>query len=165
MAQTSSSFTSGNKIAEQFLDNPALEITDRLAVIHNSGKRAWELYINTGWNHKPQSLSVDNKSGEFTVGNIIQEYTTDAVKMNLYTSRILRFGKVNVNAGIFTDIDAENVSSELKGAGLPEGYPGRNDFLFGKLDAGIQLGFVYTLRNFHFELTLPVSYDLQWLDD
>lgn len=53
VAQTSSSFTSGNKIAGQFLDNPALEITDRLAVIHNSGKRAWELYINTGWNHKP----------------------------------------------------------------------------------------------------------------
>lgn len=165
LAQTSSSFTSSNKFANQFLDNPLFEITDRLAVVRNTGKHAWEVYINTGWNHKPQSLSVDNKSGESTAGNIIQEYTTDAVKMNLYTSRILRFGKVNVNAGIFTDIDAENVSSELKGTDMPEGYSGRNDFLFGKMDAGIQLGFVYTLRNFHFELTLPVSYDLQWLDD
>lgn len=93
-AITSSSFTSGATTVDQHLDNPSIEITDRLSFIKNTGKHSWEMYLSAGWNHKPQSLSVAGDINDLAQGdNLIQNYTTDAVLANLFTSRSLLINK------------------------------------------------------------------------
>lgn len=165
-ASTSSSFTSGASSVDQHLANPALEITDRLALIKKSGKRAWDMYLSTGWNHRPQSLSVANGMTEpGQSGNIIQNYTTDAALAHLFSSQSMMIGNVRIYAGIFADFDLENVRSELEGMQIADIVPVQNDFLFGKLDIGIQPKISYLLQEFYMELSLPLSYNRQWLDD
>lgn len=165
-AITTGSFTSGKTTVDQNLDNPAIEITDRLSFIKNSGKHAWEIYLSAGWNHKPQSLSVETGTDEASQSsNLIQNYTTDAVLANLFTSRSLQVNKVRLYTGIFTEFNMENVKSELDGIQLTDKDLTQNDFLFGKLNVGIQPKISYPIGNFYAELTLSASYNLQWLND
>lgn len=165
-AITTSNFTSGPTIVDQHLDNPSIEITDRLSFIKNNGKHSWEMYLYTGWNHKPQSLSVAGGINDMIQGdNLIQNYITDAVLANLFTSRSLLINKVRLYTGIFTGFNMENVRSELDGMQLIDKDLTQNDFLFGKFDIGIQPKISYPIGNFYAELTLPVSYNLQWLND
>lgn len=166
-AITTSNFTSGPTIVDQHLDNPSIEITDRLSFIKNNGKHSWEMYLSAGWNHKPQSLSVAGDINDnFTQGdNLIQNYTTDAVLANLFTSRSLLINKVRLYTGIFTGFNMENMRSELDGMQLIDKDLTQNDFLFGKFDIGIQPKISYPIGNLYAELTLSASYNLQWLND
>ena len=165
-AATSSSFTTGVTAADQHLDNPTLELIDRLNLIRKSGKRAWEFYFTTGWNHRPQSLSVNRGKEESSVNsNLIQNYTTDAALAYLFSSHSLMIDKVRLYTGLFADFDLENVRSELSGMELIDKNSAQNDFLFGKLDMGIQPKLSYLFRQLYMELTLPLSYNRQWLGD
>ncbi len=163
-AITTSSFTSGKTIVDQHLDNPAIEITDRLSFIKNGGKHAWEMYLSAGWNHKPQTLSVEMDEASQS-SNPIQEYTTDAILANLFTSRSLQVDKVRLYTGIFTEFNMENVKSELDGIQLADRDLMQNDFLFGKFNIGVQPKISYPTGNFYGELTLSAYYNLQWLND
>lgn len=163
---TSSSFTSGTTTVDQHLDNPTLEIKDRLSLVRKSGKRAWEIYLSTGWNHRPQSLSVAKNPDEVTKSdNLIQNYTIDAALANLYTTHSLMINKVRLYTGIFADFNLENIRSNLDGIQLTDRGLAQNDFLFGKLNMGVQPKISYGLRQFYMELTIPLYYDRQWLDD
>ena len=165
-AATSSSFTTGVTAADQHLDNPTLELIDRLNLIKKSGKRAWEFYLTTGWNHRPQSLSVDRGKDESSLNsNLIQNYTTDAALAHLFSSHSLMIDKVRLYTGLFADFDLENVRSELSGMELTDKNSVQNDFLFGKLDMGVQPKLSYLFRQLYMELTLPLSYNRQWLGD
>lgn len=165
-AITTGSFTSGKTIVDQHLDNPAIEITDRLSFIRNSGKHAWEMYLSAGWNHKTQSLSVEMGTDEASQrSNPIQNYTTDAVLANLFTYRSLQVNKVRLYTGIFTEFNMENVRSELDGIQLTDKDLINNDFLFGKLNVGIQPKVSYPIGNFYTEVSLSAYYNLQWLND
>ena len=165
-AITTSSFTSGKTVVDQHLDNPSIELSDKLSFIKNTGKHAWEVYFSAGWNHKPQSLSVGGDINDLTQNeNLIQNYTTDAALANLFTSRILLINKVRLHTGIFTGFNMENVRSELDGMHLPDKDLTQNDFLFGKYNIGIQPKITYPIGNFYAELNLSASYNLQWLKD
>ncbi len=165
-AATSGSFTSATSSVHQHLDNPALQITDRLSFISNQGKRAWEFYLTSGWNHRPQSLAVvSDTPGSASAGSLVQNYTTDALMAHLYTSGSFMIDQVPVYTGLFANFDSENVSSELDGLHIPDIDDTLNDFFFGKLDMGVQSKLSYLLRPFYVELTLPLSYNRQWLDD
>ena len=59
----------------------------------------------------------------------------------------------------------ENVRSELDGMKLTDKDLTQNDFLFGKLNVGIQPKISYPIGDFYAELTLSASYNLQWLND
>lgn len=165
-AITTSSFTSGETMVNQHLDNPSIELTDRLSFIKNNGKHAWEMYLSAGWNHKPQSLSVGGDINTLTPSeNLIQNYTTDAALANLFTSRSLLINKVRLYTGIFTVFNMENVRSELEGMQLLDKDLTQNDYLFGKFNIGIQPKVSYPIGDFYAELNISASYNLQWLND
>lgn len=165
-AITTSSFTSGKTMVNQHLDNPSIELSDKLNFIKNNGKHAWEMYLSAGWNHKPQTLSVGGDINDLTQSeNLIQNYTTDAALANLFTSRSLMINKVRLYTGIFTGFNMENVRSELDGIQLLDKDLTQNDFLFGKFNIGIQPKISYPMGNFYAELNLSASYNLQWLKD
>ena len=165
-AITTSSFTSGETMVDQHLDNPSIELTDRLSFIKNNGKHAWEMYFSAGWNHKPQSLSVGGDINALTPSeNLIQNYTTDAALANLFTSRSLLINKVSLYTGFFTGFNMENVRSEIDGMQLIDNDLTQNDYLFGKFNIGIQPKVSYPIGDFYAELNLSASYNLQWLND
>ncbi|MDE5572688.1 MAG: outer membrane beta-barrel family protein [Muribaculaceae bacterium] len=165
-AITTSSFTSGKTMVDQHLDNPSIELSDKLNFIKNNGKHAWEMYLSAGWNHKPQTLSVGGDINDLTQSeNLIQNYTTDAALANLFTSRSLLINKVRLYTGIFTGFNMENVRSELDGMQLLDKDLMQNDFLFGKFNIGIQPKVSYPIGNFYAELNLSATYNLQWLKD
>ncbi|MBD5198847.1 MAG: TonB-dependent receptor [Bacteroidales bacterium] len=165
-AITTSSFTSGETMVDQHLDNPSIELTDRLSFIKNNGKHAWEMYFSAGWNHKPQSLSVGGDINALTPSeNLIQNYTTDAALANLFTSRSLLINKVSLYTGFFTGFNIENVRSEIDGMQLIDNDLTQNDYLFGKFNIGIQPKVSYPIGDFYAELNLSASYNLQWLND
>lgn len=165
-AATSGSFTSATTTVDQHLDNPTLEITDRVSLVRKSGKRAWEIYLSTGWNHRPQSLSVAKNSDAVSKSeNLVQNYKIDAALANLFTTHSLMINKVRLYTGIFADINVENIRSELDGMQLTDRSLAQNDFLFGKLNMGVQPKISYGLRQFYMELTIPLYYERQWLDE
>ena len=166
IANTSSSFTSGKTIVNQHLDNPITELTDKLHFVKRNGKHAWEMFLSAGWNHKPQTLSVGEDINNLTKSdNIIQEYTSDAVMARIYTTKSVGINKVRIYTGFYTNFDLENVKSDLDGMQLLDKDLTQNDFLFGKLDICVQPKIEYLIGDLYVELTLPISYNRQWLND
>lgn len=166
IANTSSSFISGETMVDQHLDNPSIELADRLSFIKNNGKHVWEMYFSAGWNHKPQTLSVGEDINNLTQSdNLLQEYTSDAVMARIYTTKSVGINKVRIYTGFYTNFDLENVKSDLDGMQLLDKDLTQNDFLFGKLDIGVQPKIEYLIGDLYVELTLPISYNRQWLND
>lgn len=163
---TSSNFTVSTNKVKQFLDNPMFEISDGITIIKNSGSRAWNITAKGGWNHRPQALHigpyVDSLTTDWTN---IQKYTTDDIKFNFFTSQIFSIKNLNINMDVFGDVDIENVKSELSGFNALDSISNSNNYLFGKIEAGIGPQLNYTLKDWHTRLTLYTSYMHQWLND
>jgi len=164
IALTSSSFSNGTESALQHLDNPSFEISDRLTIIKNTGEHAWDIRVSGGWKHRPQSLSVElDKNESEQDAHRLQNYTTDNVKALFFTSQSIRIKRVWLHAGVFSDLNIEQIRSDLDGINFAEGYPTLNDFLYGNLVTGIQPMMSYSLSRFNLEFTLPIAYNRQWI--
>ena len=165
---TSASFIDNTTDVNQHLDNPSFRISDRFSLITNSEYRSWNIDMNIGWNHRPQSLSVKPASifGEDVTGDeVSQTYTTDDFRAEVQTGLSHRFGKLIFDAFIFGNIDIENVSSELDGFMSSAMSNTSNGYTFGKGELGIELRIGYSLGDFYLELRIPVGYNGQWLRD
>lgn len=74
-------------------------------------------------------------------------------------------GKVKLYGTVFGDVDVERVTSALHGFS-PEALGNTaNDYTFGKGTVGLEPQLSYTAGDAYFELTLPLSYNGQWLRD
>lgn len=165
LSQTSASFTEGETDVDQFLDNPAFTIDDKVSIIINSGRRAWELSLRAGWNHRPQTLTVGHASapGQTETGNEArQEYTTDDFLANVWTGMYYSLGNVKLNLLATGNVDVETVTSELNSPGITNNA---NDYTFGKGDVGIEPRASYNIGESYIEIAMPVNYNTQWLRD
>lgn len=160
-------FSDINQAVNQHLDNPAFTISDKADLIINSGANAWNVSFGAGWNHRPQKLrvsptSIFSEKAEFDI--VTQNYTSDDFRGQVETGYFIRFGNLTINTFIFGNIDAESVKSNLYGFEMPDFYT-VNRYLFGKAEGGGEARIGYPISNSYFELTLPISYNAQWLRD
>lgn len=165
---TSASFMDRETAVDQFLDNPSFTIDDRLSIIANTDSHAMKFNIGAGWNHRPQTLTVSPTSifGISTTGEeVTQDYTTDDFRGEFQTGLMYSLGKVKLYGTVFGDVDVERVTSALHGFS-PEALGNTaNDYTFGKGTVGLEPQLSYTAGDAYFELTLPLSYNGQWLRD
>lgn len=160
-------FSDINQIVNQHLDNPAFSISDKTDLIINSGANAWNVVFEAGLNHRPQKLSVGPASifSESTNADIVsQNYTSDDFRAQAETGYFMRFGEFTVNTFVFGNVDIESVKSELDGFDVSE-FNTVNGYSFGKAEGGGEARIGYPKSNSYFELTLPISYNGQWLRD
>lgn len=158
-------FSDVNQIVDQHLDNPAFSISDKADMIINSGNNAWNVSFGAGWNHRPQKLSVspasifpDNSESDV----VSQNYTSDDFRGQAETGCFVRFGGLTINTFIFGNVDIESVRSDLEGF-VSTDFNTHNRYSFGKAEGGGEARIGYPISNSYFELTLPLSYNGQWL--
>ncbi|MDE6437207.1 MAG: carboxypeptidase-like regulatory domain-containing protein [Muribaculaceae bacterium] len=167
-ALTSSSFMTGSESVGQILRNPSFMIDDRISLISNSGSRSWQLDFAVGWNHRPQTLTVAPASifGQEDTEDVKQDYTTDDFRVKASTGAGYRFEKFYLNLLAFGNVDIESVASLMEGLSFEAPALTDNKYTFGKGQVGIEPRISYYVNNdFYVELMLPISYDLQWLND
>lgn len=161
ISEVATSFSDETQTVNQDLDNPSFSISDKAHLVINSGSNAWDLSVGAGWNHKPQVLAVccnpDNVDA-------MQTYTSDNIKGEARTGYFLKIRKLTVNISAFGVVDIEAVSSALNDTRIIDLLT-TNKFRFGKADCGVEARIGYPINNSYFELTLPVSYNAQWLND
>lgn len=165
---TSTSFMDNTTDVNQHLDNPSFCISDRFSLITNNESRSWNIDMNIGWNHRPQSLSVKPASifGEGVLGEeVSQAYTTDDFRAQVQTGLSHRFGKLIFDTFIFGNIDIEKVSSELDGFKSSALDNTSNGYVFGKGELGIEPRIGYSIGELYLEFRIPVGYNGQWLRD
>ena len=155
------------QVVNQHLNNPSFSISDKANLIINSGGSAWNVSFGAGWNHCPQKLSVSPASifSEIPENDIVtQNYTSDDFRGQAETGYFIRFGELTVNTFIFGNVDLESVKSNLNGFDTSDFYT-VNRYTFGKVEGGGEARVGYPISNSYFEVTLPLSYNGQWLSD
>ncbi len=162
-------FSNINQIVDQHLDNPAFTISDKADLIINSGNNAWNVSFGAGWNHRPQKLSVSLSPTSIFPDNaesdiVSQNYTSDDFHGQAETGYFMRFGGLTINTFIFGNIDVESVKSDLEGF-VSSDFNTVNRYSFGKVEGGGEARIGYPVGNSYFEVTLPLSYNGQWLRD
>lgn len=165
---TSASFMDRETAVDQFLDNPSFTIDDRLSIIVNTDSHAMNFNMGAGWNHRPQTLTVSPTSifGISTTGEeVTQDYTTDDFRGEFQTGLMYNLGKVKLYGTVFGDVDVETVTSALHGFSPESLGNTANDYTFGKGTVGLEPQLSYIAGDAYFELTLPLSYNGQWLRD
>lgn len=160
-------FSDIDQTVNQHLDNPAFSISDKADLIFNTGNNAWNVSFGAGWNHRPQKLSVSPASifpDKAEKDIVSQNYTSDDFRGQAETGYFIRFGELRINTFIFGNVDIESVKSDLDGFDLSD-LKTVNRYSFGKVEGGGEARIGYPKSNSYFELTLPLSYNGQWLSD
>lgn len=160
-------FSSINQGVNQHLDNPSFSISDKADLIFNSGANAWNLSFGAGWNHRPQKLSVSPASifSDKPENDVVsQNYTSDDFRGQAETGYFIKFGQLTIKTFIFGNVDIESVKSDLDGLDLSD-FNAVNRYSFGKAEGGGEARIGYPIKNSYFEVTLPLSYNGQWLRD
>jgi len=160
-------FSNINQAVNQHLDNPAFSISDNANLIINSEANAWNLSFGAGWNHRPQKLSVSPASifSDKPENDVVtQNYTSDDFRGQAETGYFMRFGKLTINTFIFGNVDIESVKSHFDGFDMSD-FNTVNRYTFGKAEGGGEARIGYPISNSYFEVTLPLSYNGQWLRD
>lgn len=165
---TTAGFMDATTDVTQHLDNPSFTVDDRVSIVLNSEKQAFDMSFGAGWNHRPQSLTVGPASifGESDENDEIrQQYTSDNFKGEAQMSFRKRLGKVGFQSIAYGNVDIELASSQLHGFSEETLREASNDYTFGKAEVGFEPRLDYSVKELYLELSLPVGYNHQWLDD
>lgn len=138
----------------QTLKIPSFTLNNNLNIIRSTDSHAWDFSFNVGWKHQPQMLSVDS--------DISQTYNTDEVIGKFRSGVFHNIGKVRFNVSLFADIDFNKLNTFLRGV---ETTNLSNSGLIGDFMPGVEPRVEYTIRRVYFKVSLPLSYNLQWIHD
>lgn len=163
---TAADFLARQTRVDQKLDNPSFSVDDRLNIISNNVQNKYEMMMEAGWNHRPQSLEVTPASIFSADGGdagVSQTYDTDDFKAMAQTGFGFKPGNVKINAIVYGNVDVESVSSGLND--MPGMPTTENDYTFGKGEVAIEPRLSYLHGDLYIEAGLPVSYEGQWMRD